>query len=61
MTQRFTTLLGLPPCHGLFWSKYNQIRYRILKNQNLVNRRPMKTTRHKGAGEGSRSCQWSQE
>ena len=57
MAQRLEASLRLPPCHGLFWSKYNQIAYRILKNQNLVNRRPMKTTTQIGAGEGIRNCQ----
>ena len=54
MTQCLRISLCLPPCHGLFWSKYNQMAYRILKNQNLVNRRPMKTAMQIWAGKGSR-------
>ena len=44
MTQCLSTSLCLPPCQGLARSTYHQIAYRILKIQNLVNRRPMKTT-----------------
>lgn len=58
--QCLTALRGLPPCRGLSRSRYHQVAYRTLTNQNLVNRRPMKTAVQIWAGEGSRSHQRSE-
>lgn len=57
MKQRLRAWTGLPPCLGVSRSRYHQAAYRTLTNQNLVNRRPTKTTVQIWAGEGSRSCQ----
>ena len=54
-TQRLSTSMCLLPCQGLARSRYHQTAYRILMIQNLVNRRPMKTTLQRMAGKGSRS------
>lgn len=50
----------LPPRRGLSRSRYHQNVYRILMNQNLVNRSPTKIAVQIWAEEGSRSCEWSQ-
>lgn len=60
MTQRLKAWMRLPPCRGVSRSRYHKAAYRTLNNQNLVNSRPMKTTVQIWAGEGSRSCQWSE-
>lgn len=61
MKQRLRAWTGLPPCLGVSRSRYHQAAYRTLTNQNLVNRRPTKTTVQIWAGEGSRSCQAREE
>lgn len=58
--QRLRAWMGLPPCNGLSQSRYHQVAYRTLTNQNLVNRRPMKTTMQIWAGEKSKSYQGSE-
>lgn len=50
----------LPPWCGVSRSRYHQVAYRILKDQNLVNKRPMKTTVQIWAEEGSRKHQQSE-
>ena len=50
----------LPPWRGLSRSRYHQNVYRILMNQNLVNRSPTKIAVQIWAEEGSRRCEWAQ-
>ena len=60
MVQCFMKAICLPAFRGVSRSRYHQIAYRILIIQNLVNRRPMKTTQQIKSGKGSRNHQWSE-